>query len=82
MKTELLYYIVRLNVLSRALFSDFKLSNLICTSNNKTGKTKSKSFSADGNYQVTIMTKAKLTYNGTVEWAPPAVYKRYHTEND
>lgn len=32
--------------------------------------------SADGNYQVTIMTKAKLAYNGTVEWAPPAVYKR------
>ncbi|KAF1768543.1 hypothetical protein GCK72_000355 [Caenorhabditis remanei] len=30
---------------------------------------------ADGNYQVTIMTKAKLTYNGTVEWAPPAIYK-------
>uniref|UniRef100_A0A0N5AS18 Acetylcholine receptor subunit alpha-type unc-63 n=1 Tax=Syphacia muris TaxID=451379 RepID=A0A0N5AS18_9BILA len=30
---------------------------------------------ADGNYQVTIMTKAKLAYNGTVEWAPPAVYK-------
>ncbi|KAI1712800.1 neurotransmitter-gated ion-channel ligand binding domain-containing protein [Ditylenchus destructor] len=30
---------------------------------------------ADGNYQVTIMTKAKLTYNGTVEWSPPAIYK-------
>nr|ACF60610.1 nicotinic acetylcholine receptor alpha subunit [Ancylostoma caninum] len=30
---------------------------------------------ADGNYQVTIMTKAKLSYNGTVEWAPPAIYK-------
>ncbi|GMR54910.1 hypothetical protein PMAYCL1PPCAC_25105, partial [Pristionchus mayeri] len=30
---------------------------------------------ADGNYQVTIMTKAKLMYNGTVEWAPPAIYK-------
>lgn len=23
------------------------------------------------------MTKAKLMYNGTVEWAPPAIYKRY-----
>ncbi|VDK56128.1 unnamed protein product [Cylicostephanus goldi] len=33
------------------------------------------SFIADGNYQVTIMTKAKLSYNGTVEWAPPAIYK-------
>ncbi|GMT30642.1 hypothetical protein PFISCL1PPCAC_21939, partial [Pristionchus fissidentatus] len=30
---------------------------------------------ADGNYQVTIMTKAKLMHNGTVEWAPPAIYK-------
>lgn len=30
---------------------------------------------ADGNYQVTIMTKAKLSSNGTVEWAPPAIYK-------
>ncbi|KAI6243527.1 Acetylcholine receptor subunit alpha-type unc-63 [Aphelenchoides fujianensis] len=30
---------------------------------------------ADGNYQVTIMTKAKLTYDGTVEWSPPAIYK-------
>ncbi|TKR92628.1 hypothetical protein L596_007246 [Steinernema carpocapsae] len=30
---------------------------------------------ADGNYQVTIMTKAKLLPNGTVEWAPPAIYK-------
>ncbi|KHN70752.1 Acetylcholine receptor subunit alpha-type unc-63 [Toxocara canis] len=30
---------------------------------------------ADGNYQVTIMTKAKISSNGTVEWAPPAIYK-------
>ncbi|VDN58332.1 unnamed protein product [Dracunculus medinensis] len=30
---------------------------------------------ADGNYQVSIMTKAKLLANGTVEWAPPAIYK-------
>lgn len=30
---------------------------------------------ADGNYQVSIMTKAKLSPNGTVEWAPPAIYK-------
>uniref|UniRef100_A0A7E4US16 Acetylcholine receptor subunit alpha-type unc-63 n=1 Tax=Panagrellus redivivus TaxID=6233 RepID=A0A7E4US16_PANRE len=30
---------------------------------------------ADGNYQVTIMTKAKVSYNGTVEWTPPAIYK-------
>ncbi|VDM98350.1 unnamed protein product [Thelazia callipaeda] len=31
--------------------------------------------SADGNYQVSIMTKAKLLSNGTVEWSPPAIYK-------
>uniref|UniRef100_A0A915PBM8 Nicotinic acetylcholine receptor alpha subunit n=1 Tax=Setaria digitata TaxID=48799 RepID=A0A915PBM8_9BILA len=31
--------------------------------------------SADGNYQVSIMTKAKLSPNGTVEWSPPAIYK-------
>uniref|UniRef100_A0AC34QH06 Nicotinic acetylcholine receptor alpha subunit n=1 Tax=Panagrolaimus sp. JU765 TaxID=591449 RepID=A0AC34QH06_9BILA len=30
---------------------------------------------ADGNYQVTIMTKAKVSHNGTVEWTPPAIYK-------
>ncbi|KAH7684640.1 nicotinic acetylcholine receptor alpha subunit 63a, partial [Aphelenchoides avenae] len=30
---------------------------------------------ADGNYQVTIMTKAKISYNGTVDWSPPAIYK-------
>lgn len=36
-------------------------------------------FSADGNYQVTIMTKAKLSSDGTVEWTPPAIYKRFST---
>ncbi|CAD5206204.1 unnamed protein product [Bursaphelenchus okinawaensis] len=30
---------------------------------------------ADGNYQVSIMHKAKLNYDGTVEWSPPAIYK-------
>ncbi|KAE9552232.1 hypothetical protein FO519_004541 [Halicephalobus sp. NKZ332] len=30
---------------------------------------------ADGNYQVTIMTKAKVSFNGTVQWTPPAIYK-------
>ena len=30
---------------------------------------------ADGNYQVTIMTKAKVYFNGTVIWVPPAIYK-------
>ena len=31
--------------------------------------------SADGNYEVTIMTKAILHYNGKVVWNPPAIYK-------
>uniref|UniRef100_A0A8R1XNM4 Uncharacterized protein n=1 Tax=Onchocerca volvulus TaxID=6282 RepID=A0A8R1XNM4_ONCVO len=30
---------------------------------------------ADGNYQVSLETKAKLSPNGTVEWTPPAIYK-------
>ncbi|KAK6105838.1 Neurotransmitter-gated ion-channel ligand binding domain family protein [Brugia pahangi] len=30
---------------------------------------------ADGNYQVSFLTKAKLSPNGTVEWSPPAIYK-------
>ena len=32
-------------------------------------------FSADGNYEITIMTKAQLNYTGTVKWKPPAIYK-------
>jgi len=32
---------------------------------------------ADGNYEVTIMTKAILTYTGRVKWNPPAIYKSY-----
>ena len=31
--------------------------------------------SADGNYEVTIMTKAQLHYTGKVVWNPPAIYK-------
>ncbi|CAG0879450.1 unnamed protein product [Cyprideis torosa] len=30
---------------------------------------------ADGNYEVTIMTKAILHHTGTVTWKPPAIYK-------
>ncbi|XP_059486824.1 acetylcholine receptor subunit alpha-like isoform X2 [Neocloeon triangulifer] len=30
---------------------------------------------ADGNYEVTLMTKATVYYNGKVVWQPPAVYK-------
>ena len=34
-------------------------------------------YSADGNYEVTIMTKAILHYTGRVRWNPPAIYKSY-----
>merc|ERR1719340_325160 len=30
---------------------------------------------ADGNFEVTLATKATLWYNGLVEWKPPAIYK-------
>ncbi|CAA9994099.1 unnamed protein product [Nesidiocoris tenuis] len=30
---------------------------------------------ADGNYEVTLMTKATLKYTGEVIWRPPAIYK-------
>uniref|UniRef100_A0A6P7FL33 Acetylcholine receptor subunit alpha-like 1 isoform X3 n=1 Tax=Diabrotica virgifera virgifera TaxID=50390 RepID=A0A6P7FL33_DIAVI len=32
---------------------------------------------ADGNYEVTIMTKAILHHTGTVVWKPPAIYKSF-----
>ena len=32
-------------------------------------------YSADGNYQVTLMTKATVHYTGKVVWEPPAIYK-------
>ena len=31
-------------------------------------------FSADGNFEVTLVTKATLWHNGLVEWNPPAIY--------
>ncbi len=34
-----------------------------------------KLFSADGNFEVTLATKATLWWNGLVEWKPPAIYK-------
>lgn len=34
-------------------------------------------FSADGNYEVTIMTKAILHHTGKVIWKPPAIYKSF-----
>ena len=33
------------------------------------------SLSADGNFEVTLATKATLWFNGLVEWKPPAIYK-------
>ena len=32
-------------------------------------------FSADGDYTVTLMTKATLSFYGKVSWEPPAIYK-------
>jgi hypothetical protein len=32
-------------------------------------------YSADGNYEVTLITKANVYHNGLVNWVPPAVYK-------
>ncbi|XP_017483402.1 PREDICTED: acetylcholine receptor subunit alpha-like [Rhagoletis zephyria] len=31
--------------------------------------------SADGNFEVTLATKATLNYTGRVDWRPPAIYK-------
>lgn len=31
--------------------------------------------SADGNFEVTLATKATLNYTGRVEWKSPAIYK-------
>ena len=31
-------------------------------------------FSADGNFEVTLATKATLFHTGDVEWKPPAIY--------
>jgi len=31
--------------------------------------------SADGDYIITMMTKATIIHTGTVEWEPPAIYK-------
>ncbi|KAI5728011.1 hypothetical protein M8J77_010091 [Diaphorina citri] len=38
------------------------------------GKRK-KENSADGNFEVTLATKATIYYQGLVEWKPPAIYK-------
>ena len=32
-------------------------------------------FSADGNFEVTLTTKATIYSKGLVEWQPPAIYK-------
>lgn len=33
------------------------------------------SFSADGNFEVTLETKAQLNNRGMIQWKPPAIYK-------
>jgi hypothetical protein len=32
-------------------------------------------YSADGNFEVTLATKATIYHQGLVEWKPPAIYK-------
>lgn len=34
-------------------------------------------FSADGDFHVKMLTKAKVEYNGRITWEPPAIYKSY-----
>lgn len=65
---------------------NFKQTKFIRTLNvhlfiDKPGSVNSNNFfhttnnSADGNYEVTLMTKATLKYTGEVSWKPPAIYK-------
>ena len=37
--------------------------------------------SADGKYEITLMTRAVVYYNGTVHWEPPAIFKSSCTIN-
>ncbi|XP_055344195.1 acetylcholine receptor subunit alpha-like 1 [Paramacrobiotus metropolitanus] len=32
---------------------------------------------ADGNYQITLVSKVKVNYTGHIEWEPPVIYKSY-----
>ena len=34
-----------------------------------------KCYSADSDYEVTLMTKTTVYYNGAIVWRPPAIYK-------
>lgn len=38
-------------------------------------------FSADGKYEITLMTRAKIDFTGNVVWEPPAIYKSSCTIN-
>ena len=38
-------------------------------------------YSADGKYEITLMTRAKIDYEGNVHWDPPAIYKSSCTIN-
>lgn len=35
--------------------------------------------SADGNYEVTLITKANVYYNGLVDWKPPSIYANFRS---
>lgn len=35
--------------------------------------------SADGKYEISLMTRAQVDYDGNVVWEPPAIFKSYCT---
>ncbi|KAJ9585091.1 hypothetical protein L9F63_020569, partial [Diploptera punctata] len=42
---------------------------------NKLRANKLRAYNADGNFEVTLATKATIYHQGLVEWKPPAIYK-------
>ncbi|KAL1491820.1 hypothetical protein ABEB36_012357 [Hypothenemus hampei] len=52
---------------------DVNLKNQIMTTN--LWVEQCATFSADGNFEVTLATKATIYHQGLVEWKPPAIYK-------
>ena len=55
--------------------SCFSTSKSLLIPNKDQKSTLLSNLSADGKYEVTLMTKARLNYTGEIEWKPPAIYK-------
>ena len=53
----------------------FTVNAFSCNSHTRIYKMSVYFLSADGNFEVTLATKATLNYTGRVEWKPPAIYK-------